>query len=314
MYECSITNLVMQEFPEIGWEVWKFTKTPKDWWTTVSSNFSRRDPVSEAVIRMYLDYAGTRIGLCNTADWTALANTASHSYLVSKLGKRTAYHLALLGPLLPVLKQLSADEQSINQCDERQNQSLLNLQMTYEFTERICHGDYQRLYTLSYLELLQVVGTRCLVVNFGNDAQTLYNCQGSNVIRSFGNSPALLSVTTFPHVAWKMWKFRSKLPGWWDALKELFYKNDPVAEAVLREFVEDLVDTKMSPRLAKHCTHFGGLVSILDRLGIDRNMYADEIKCTDAMQQQLVHKVQHLFPDLAICSNCVHHISTKSCI
>ena len=97
----------------------------------------------------------------------------------------------------------------------------------------------------------------------------------------YNSSVALPIMEAYPLHCWKPWKFQRTPVRWWQELAELVRADHPVAEACLREYIDDLAkelgirswtSTNLAslPALNKtqlyHLHHFGGLQSVLSRL------------------------------------------------
>jgi len=122
---------------------------------------------------------------------------------------------------------------------------------------------YDRLYKLTFLHLTRN--------------------HGSGLLKLYGSSIAMCVCTEYPEFAFKLWKFEKPPDGWWIHLATLFNNSscDPIAEAVLREFVLDAMQEKnlktldewenvshahLGSSLLQRFNYLGGLHYTLQRL------------------------------------------------
>jgi len=59
-------------------------------------------------------------------------------------------------------------------------------------------------------------------------------------MRLYDLSLTLAIMTEYPEYAWLPWKFNKSLTGWWRDLQKKFKAGNPIAEAVVRLYMEDL--------------------------------------------------------------------------
>jgi len=72
-------------------------------------------------------------------------------------------------------------------------------------------------------------------------------------VRKYSASPSLLIMAEFPEHAWMPWKFSATMKSWWPNLADNFRKGDPVAEAVMRQFIDTDVAQEVFPRIDTVC-------------------------------------------------------------
>lgn len=66
---------------------------------------------------------------------------------------------------------------------------------------------------------------------------------GSNSLRLFGGSAAMMVMVDFPEHAWRPWKFKPVPSSWWMMVSTYFLQSSPIAEATIRDFISELADS-----------------------------------------------------------------------
>lgn len=65
--------------------------------------------------------------------------------------------------------------------------------------------------------------------------------KGREIMSTYRSAHKALLVA-YPDVALKPWKFRKPFKAWWDAVYANFHSGDPLVEAVVREYMDELYD------------------------------------------------------------------------
>jgi len=148
MYGGSASSAVKGEFPEFAWPAWAFRRVAKDWWALLRTNFLSKDPVAEATVRSYLDDIGRDRGLPSLTNWLDLS-TQPLGTLTHTIGPKYTYQLSSLGPLRQIMSILMPDQWQPDQLGDLSQRHFQTLQ-------EVSHRNI--LYTLSYYDLIQVIG------------------------------------------------------------------------------------------------------------------------------------------------------------
>lgn len=62
--------MVMSEYPEYAWKPWRFSSSPKGWWTDLAVNFiTARTEEATAVVREYLQDLAVHYNIQSLNDW-----------------------------------------------------------------------------------------------------------------------------------------------------------------------------------------------------------------------------------------------------
>jgi len=102
-YGNSIRTMVCVENPEVSWKAWEFDRTPHGWWALLAELFKQQDPVTVALVRMFVDELAKVWNITALDEWSKVA-------LKEKIRSTPlAFHLYELGGLTKVLQQLYPD-------------------------------------------------------------------------------------------------------------------------------------------------------------------------------------------------------------
>jgi len=110
-----VIDLVQVEYPEVAWRPWRFDRSPRGWWQALQDRFPcispypnsesssphdipTIDPISEAVVRDFIELLAQRHGIGQLSDWYRISH--------EQLDSGTADQLKQLGRLPNVLQWL----------------------------------------------------------------------------------------------------------------------------------------------------------------------------------------------------------------
>jgi len=68
-YQHSVALAVCTEFPDHAWQAWRFSQSPRRYWSNVISNMLAGDAIAECCIRLYFDFKASEIGV-PVQQWT----------------------------------------------------------------------------------------------------------------------------------------------------------------------------------------------------------------------------------------------------
>jgi len=94
----SISQLIVDTWPTHQWKIWKFTVAPKQYWQQLRAKLQQNDASTIALLRLFLQEIGDRLGVQNVEDWRRLGR--------NEIGNRDWRFLKQLGGLQYVLSKL----------------------------------------------------------------------------------------------------------------------------------------------------------------------------------------------------------------
>jgi len=82
LYDYSAVGLVSVEFPSHPWAPWRFSRSPRQWWTDIRKQMNSpldNSIVAEAVIRLYLEDLGHRWEIHSDQTWLQIAKAVDQT-------------------------------------------------------------------------------------------------------------------------------------------------------------------------------------------------------------------------------------------
>lgn len=87
----------------------------------------------------------------------------------------------------------------------------------------------------------------CFACNDDSEDAKFIAAIGSSLMLMYGKSTQLMIATEYPETAWTMWEFASSPKQWWRELGKLWRRGDPIAELLVRRYIEEIVTPNLSP-------------------------------------------------------------------
>jgi len=99
LYHDSIALATMTVFPDHAWRPWKFTRSPRGWWSDLASAFKHGDPLVTPVVRLVFDLVlAPNYKVAIPQEWITKP--------IYMWGNSSDYHLVRFGPLSRVLREI----------------------------------------------------------------------------------------------------------------------------------------------------------------------------------------------------------------
>ena len=161
-YKFSVSHAITTEFPEHAWEPWKFTLTPKRWWSELGYNLAHGDPVAQTVVQLYIEHVSAQ----------PLSDFEKRR-LALLLGNHDSYSVLQNGSLIAAPEKFGQAPLRMAdwRCIDKRKQYLLYLRDTF------LGGTMEGLYKLSSSLLLATGGSDTPVIHFTLLLFTCYNNQ-----------------------------------------------------------------------------------------------------------------------------------------
>jgi len=96
----SYISLVV-EYPEHPWKMWKFPKSPRNFWQTLGNTFTFGSPIAETIAREFLSELEAELNITKPSDWT--------NQKISEISPTNAKRLASFGGIQIVLSRFYPD-------------------------------------------------------------------------------------------------------------------------------------------------------------------------------------------------------------
>ena len=85
-YGANASLAVMTENPYHWWKIWHFQHSPRGFWQHLGKSFTQGDPVSEVVVREYMDDLTRELGIKDISEWQTVVQRQPWMHRLSNLG------------------------------------------------------------------------------------------------------------------------------------------------------------------------------------------------------------------------------------
>jgi len=224
----------MTEYPEKAWRPWLFEPVPHGFWKQLTWHVFHKTTLGLIILREIVNHLESEHAIKSMSDWQVLIDRQAFQshYGISKLGGigellRLVYpdHPWICAPLgysaAPSVEAVDWNQAKSRRQFLDQLRGEKSSEYFYELSLQTMHR-YGGILSSSF----------CYSIGIKSKL-------GSRIVGLYEKSPALTIQVEYPEIAWNTWKF-SSIRGWWGSLASAFQAGDPLAAAVVRNYIEFL--------------------------------------------------------------------------
>lgn len=291
LHQDSICLAVMHAVPEYDWQPWLFVQgPPTSWWQNLASQFRNLEALDDTtkqrtllLVRHWLEYLAT-----------------TEAGRRQRRSKRTKKIVKWLGGVKAIVQRVfNVEERKRWRLPKSESETVLRRKSRYWNHPR------------NRAKFLQVLGRQLGLQSFADwysvTNKTILAGGGRILLRLYKDSATRAILSEMPDHAWRPWHFTSTPIAWWGNLVQLFNTRrpeirDPIAETVVRLFVEEVAQTlevtqlddwqlvnlnNIDANTMKRLNSLGGLLPLLTTLYPEHNWTAMESKSLSSIQKHI---------------------------